>query len=418
MECSTVIIEAFIVCIYLRSLFEFSTEIKYRAAAYFVYFLATSALNIFVSNPIVLILFTLVAVMVLAYFLYDGTLVWKFFAALLFCVFMVVSEILCGGVIALLKNIEFGNTKDYFDDWMLGIFISKFIQIIIVKIVGTYALHRKTKTQVKIIWVIPLIVAQIMLILLTYYLFVTSYISSNRALSPSVLIITVGISFVSIIIFWYFDTLSAMSEYRQENLAKDIQLEQQIKYYDLLVQRQEEIDSHWHDIRKHVEIIRRLTGTMNNETAQEYTVDLQKSLTNTMRIVRLSDPTVTAVLNYGIERCKKVGIQIIHDIRMPGKIKIKPKDLCIVLGNIFDNAIEACEMLSCEKNKRIELNIYHLNGSILIEITNTFNPDTKESKPNAHGIGLKNVKRVVEQYHGDIKQSSEEGQFRVSIIIP
>lgn len=104
---------------------------------------------------------------------------------------------------------------------------------------------------------------------------------------------------------------------------------------------------------------------------------------------------------------------------------IKPYDLCIILGNPLDNALEACALISGE-NKVIKVNCSGNCGFLFIEITNPVNkrvefsggmPVTTKHDNDYHGIGLFSLELAVSQYSGELKLSCDDHEFRVSIAL-
>ena len=115
-----------------------------------------------------------------------------------------------------------------------------------------------------------------------------------------------------------------------------------------------------------------------------------------------------------------LGITFLYDIA-PHGVNIAETDICILLGNILDNAIEACEQLSAKKT--IELKIRCINGMLYIGCKNP----TKQSdvslittKPDKsqHGFGTVTIKKIANKYGGHANYKIDESLFVCEIIIP
>ncbi|MGL6009098.1 MAG: ATP-binding protein, partial [Culicoidibacterales bacterium] len=114
------------------------------------------------------------------------------------------------------------------------------------------------------------------------------------------------------------------------------------------------------------------------------------------------------------------------DVSLPEKIVIEDFDLCVIFGNIFDNAIEAVQ--KCPENQRkITLKVFIKNQNFVLSMQNDFIGEIKHKKDKIatskadsilHGIGLSNVTQVVEKYQGDYEYYPEVQQFCVKIRIP
>ena len=99
---------------------------------------------------------------------------------------------------------------------------------------------------------------------------------------------------------------------------------------------------------------------------------------------------------------------------------IRNEDLCTVLSNLVDNAVEACEKLTAD-TKTVEIEADAVNGFFLLSVSNpvmngvgTGLKTTKRNKKN-HGIGLKNVERTVKKYAGAMTFTCEENVFTADI---
>ena len=417
LETVTAAVSVLIVSVYLKGFFEFSTPTGWRYGAYAIFFAILAALCLFAPYPTLLISFTLIAVFLVSVFFYTGNISRKLFASIVFCGLMAVSEIACAGIITFLSSAEFNATRSFNDGRILGIVLSKFVQMLIVKLIGFHVQRKRALSSISFKWLCPLLLGQLFLMMLTHYVLTTSMINHD-ALTPLPVIITIGILFLNLILFWYFDSVTAMFEYKVMSAAAGVHLEQQMKYYTLILQRHSELDSHWHDFNKHIAVIQELKRSANSAEAHEYIDELERSYTKMPGIVRTPHSTINAVLTYNLERCREIGIKTELDVRLPSAITVNPIELCIVLGNIFENAIEACEVLPESSTKSITLTICKLNNVLLIEIANPYNQHVRKAKQGAQGLGLRNVKSVVEKYKGDMTINAKDGVFSISIILP
>lgn len=108
----------------------------------------------------------------------------------------------------------------------------------------------------------------------------------------------------------------------------------------------------------------------------------------------------------------------------PARIPVADYDLCVILGNILDNSLNAC-MKNTDMQNKIDLEIsVNLNDTFLIYIANTYDPKQQIDPDDSyyeHGYGLENVRRIVERHHGMMRvvtSDSEAPLFEVTIIIP
>lgn len=121
---------------------------------------------------------------------------------------------------------------------------------------------------------------------------------------------------------------------------------------------------------------------------------------------------------------KEKGITCNVNVEFPQNTNIKPHDMCTILANLLDNAIEASEKLKIPGN--ISLTIRRINHFLLIKVSNACEenkesfahfPSTTKKNREFHGWGLPSVKDAVEKYNGTLKCINEEKQFIVKIML-
>lgn len=129
------------------------------------------------------------------------------------------------------------------------------------------------------------------------------------------------------------------------------------------------------------------------------------------------------MLNYLLNEKKSIaesnGITLNVKSFLPEKIKLDTDIIAVVLGNLIDNALNAIGRLSNSKEKEISLLIKQLDKNLLIEISNGFDPVELTTRKNRRfeGIGIKNVKRIVEVNGGIYNQRVQDNHYIVSILL-
>ena len=134
-------------------------------------------------------------------------------------------------------------------------------------------------------------------------------------------------------------------------------------------------------------------------------------------------PAVDAVVNAKRSRAVEKQIQFDAKIALPEKLYMDEMDLCIIIGNALDNALEACEKMPPGQGKII-LFLRRSGDMLFIEVKNTFLEEpvrgtegfvtTKKDKKN-HGFGLKTMDRLAQKYDGAIDDRAEGGWFCLSV---
>ncbi|MBQ7638327.1 MAG: sensor histidine kinase [Clostridia bacterium] len=130
-----------------------------------------------------------------------------------------------------------------------------------------------------------------------------------------------------------------------------------------------------------------------------------------------------SLLNIKSASAAEAGTKITFDGMIPSE-GIEPKDMCICVGNLLDNAIEACASLPDDKS--ISVSSVVKNNTLLITVQNPVDPDKKikknqtpattKSDKRAHGIGLRNVRDTVKKYNGSLQLYVENGVFTAELL--
>ena len=132
-----------------------------------------------------------------------------------------------------------------------------------------------------------------------------------------------------------------------------------------------------------------------------------------------------AILNSKISLARAKGIPVQADAHIPVKLKTSEIDLCCILGNLFDNAMEASAKLP-QDQRLIRVYMDMKNTQLYISITN-FTAEGKlrkagglfrSTKGEGHGFGLKRIDAIVARLDGYISRNSEEGAFTTEILLP
>lgn len=176
-----------------------------------------------------------------------------------------------------------------------------------------------------------------------------------------------------------------------------------------------------HDLEKHFLYLRTLEEKGKGTEIIEYIDNiLGEELNKSHKIVFTNNDIFNALMNIRLEICHQKNIKPSINIESTSVDGIKSEDVMILFGNIFDNAIEAAEKT---EERIIILNVRTQGDYISIYMENSFDGvfdselKTKKKNKNEHGIGLKNVRRIVEKYDGMIKCFADNKMFCCDILL-
>lgn len=132
---------------------------------------------------------------------------------------------------------------------------------------------------------------------------------------------------------------------------------------------------------------------------------------------------VNAILSSKISIAQKNAINVACKATVPPDLKISDVHLCAVIGNLLDNAIEACEKVPVQ-NRFIRVYIGIFKQQLYISVTNSTETTRRKkltelitTKKGEHGLGLRRVDKIVSQYEGYVNRKNEPGVFATEIML-
>lgn len=180
-----------------------------------------------------------------------------------------------------------------------------------------------------------------------------------------------------------------------------------------------------HDYRNHIQVLKILAANGDIEGIQRYLEELDKDLNTLDMIVKTGNTMADAILNSKISLAQSRKIMIRVDAHIPVKLKMSELDLCCIIGNLLDNAIEASMMLS-EEERMIRVYMDMKGTQLYISVTN-FTASKKlvktdsryqTTKGDNHGLGLVRIDNIIERLEGYLSRNSEDGAFTTEVLIP
>ncbi len=179
-----------------------------------------------------------------------------------------------------------------------------------------------------------------------------------------------------------------------------------------------------HDYHNHIQTMIALEASGETERLREYLFDLNRDLTQVDTVIKTGNVMADAILNSKLSLIKNHGIGTAAKAALPASLKISDVDLCVLIGNMLDNALEAC--LRQQNGERfIRVYIGTLKKQLYISVTNTTGVVHKTQRgyvstknEPSHGFGLMRIDRIASKYGGSVNRQSEEGVFATEIMLP
>lgn len=235
-------------------------------------------------------------------------------------------------------------------------------------------------------------------------------------ISSCMLIINISVFYLYNILTENYIHLRDHDIYKQQTYAYQNQLE-------VIMESQNRVRALRHDMKNHILALQILVQRKEVEETNKYLDSMKNFMTNPEEYVKTGNDVVDSLLNYKIQKANEVLNVVETKISIPEQLRLRSFDLNVLLGNLLDNAIDASMQT---EDKKLKITIKLDKGILFLNICNScqmiadekknFWETTKEDKAN-HGIGLKNVRRIVEKYHGDITFFYENNIIQTDVMM-
>lgn len=239
-------------------------------------------------------------------------------------------------------------------------------------------------------------------------------------------VIAFGMVGMNIVVFYLINDIVERETKMHENKVFQIQAKNQLEMYRSISENFDNQKRKTHEYKNQISCIESLLDKKQYSKLDEYVKKIYGSLNNEPDAINTNNVIVNAILNTKYQEADSKGIVFVFRVNDLSELKMKDEDVVTILANLLNNAIEACE--TCEDKKVIKFKFVKENDIIIIAVKNTFNYDviyengeiksTKTSSLNEHGVGIKNVLKIIEKYGGSYVIEDKNKEFLFSIIIP
>ena len=217
--------------------------------------------------------------------------------------------------------------------------------------------------------------------------------------------------------------MSLLSKYINRQLAA-YQSELVQTHYQEVENMYRQIRGWRHDYHNHMQSVKAYLAEENTAGAQAYLDRLETDLDQVRLLFDTGSLNVDAILNAKISLALEREIPCHYKATIPKQLSVSDIDLCVILGNLIDNAVEACRDVE-PKSQFLRLYIAPMKQQFYISVSNATNElvrkldeDYISRKRGDHGHGLKRIDVMVEKYGGYINRKNEPGVFVTEIMLP
>ncbi len=232
-------------------------------------------------------------------------------------------------------------------------------------------------------------------------------------------------SIIIVVVCFYMTVLLNKTQHESERLRTIAQQEEfRVQYAENIKKQYEEISQVRHDMKQTNSVVLSLLMESKYDEAIGYMQKAARKISEFDVVIDVGNDFVNAILNAKLIEAKRNGITVIcsADKNATG---IDEVDLCNLLGNLLDNAIEACEKC-CNRQRVIEIKLRMCNDKYLLEVENTAvenalqnNTQLSTTKKDTarHGYGVKSIRSIAEKYNGMVNFSQVGDRFRSTVVL-
>lgn len=228
--------------------------------------------------------------------------------------------------------------------------------------------------------------------------------------------------------FWVYYVIGSIVKRENDIQTMKLAQEQEKNKWKLHCQMEELYEQQrrkTHEFKNHIICLTGLLKAGEYENALKYIEDMNHSYVEQIDCINTNHAVINSILNQKLKQAQSAGISMLFSLGDLKDIRMSDQDMVTLLGNLLDNAIEACEKVK-EGHRVIKVMLLNREDSITIIVRNPIaqNPISDENgllttKANAweHGIGMNNIQNVVDWYGGENIWSCKDGYFIHTVVI-
>jgi len=230
---------------------------------------------------------------------------------------------------------------------------------------------------------------------------------------------------INIFVYYVFNHIKEKIHLNEINNRNQLLIELQAEQYNALAESIEQTREARHDLRHHLKMIQAMLHEKDYDKIDSYVTEFTAGMPIDKRIIICENYAANAILSYFITKAEEADIDFSVNFCLAQNIPVKDSDLCVLLGNSIENAIEACSIMQ-GSNRFIRVAAEENAGRLYITVDNSFSGVIKKERETflsakrdytTSGIGLSSIKTVAKKYDGDVKTEVKDNVFCLSVML-
>lgn len=263
-------------------------------------------------------------------------------------------------------------------------------------------------------------------IIVIFALLMTFQYTENENQANALYSIAFGMVVMNVFVYYLINDIVIREAKLHEKEILELQVKNQVQMYRSISENLDKQKRKSHEFKNQILCIESLLKDKEYDNAVGYVGKISDSFSKEKNAINTNHVIINAILNTKYEEAINKHIVFVFKVDDLSKIKIEDEDLVVILANLLNNAIEACE--KCIDKKIIKFKFVIEDEMMILSVKNTYNQQikfdnneiktTKIVEPDEHGVGIKNIVRIVEKYGGEYVIQNDEDEFYFSIIMP
>lgn len=394
---------------------------KIERLSYILYYIFISSLYLINGVPVIMMIFNLICIFLIQ-FNYKIAIKDKMLLSMYLYLLLFIMDLFIVSIINKLDIDIFTKILKISDVSLDSILIYLLIFSIIIKSLKIFK-NIKFKVNIPKSFLLPLVIVPFMSICLLLLL-----LEVLESYKIGFLFVIIVLLILNVCVFLSYNYIIATLVKKEEKNILEQKYLTYVEQFEIIKDKFESLNMLKHDIKKHFMFINQLILDENYSEVLEYINELNNNiLKENEKIVKIDNPYIDTILNLKLNEAIKNNIKIKANVSLPYDLNISKIDMVCLIGNILDNCIEA--NLKLKENERyIFLKIKYYSKTIFINVCNKYNEIILDNKGNIlsskinrkqkYGVGIKIIKKIVENYNGLLEiEYNNNNNFNLSIIL-
>lgn len=252
-----------------------------------------------------------------------------------------------------------------------------------------------------------------------------SFYIGEKKVQAVYLFIAAGQIMINFLVMAVMKSIRDKGELLRENALTNQKKESQLAHYRDMQAVYERQGRKMHDYKNQIRTIQVLLKEGNTQAAAALAEKLTESISVEMSAVNTNHPVVNAVLNQKFHTAREQGVSMIFRVGDMSGMRLDGEETVILLSNLLDNAIHECvKVVEAGRKAVINIKLVQEGGKMIFSVRNPVAEEVQvkdgivpDSDGEMHGVGLMNVKAVVDKYGGDFAISCDRDKFQTVVIL-